>query len=713
MAGHRRGDDGNGRQLAAVRRRAEELNALREPSIRNYLWMIENGHVDQGFVNNLSYMLDRFEEQQRHAPNFLEPAPETADELNGPNNAPDFVIGRTTENGLDFGPSIARDCGSVLVTGIPGGGKTTLVLQMILGVHRSVPGAATIIFDVKGDFQCLASLGHPNVHVHKLRDLRLNLLRPPLDVPIGDWLAILATYIIEYRGLKKSRHVLLDAMKQLCRHFGVDKDPRRPWPSLWNVLDYIKRMPGAAFGKHADYKSSLVNELQGLLDDTGDVLNTCDGIGIERDMLTAGGIFVIGMETTPVPAQQLLISLLIEHVIAARIARNVHNRPMEVMVVLDEAQLVLSRASDQASANGIAPLAQQLLRGRELGVAFIVVAHLLTDISRAVCASAKTKFLVGGLSDHTSINIAVDLLNLPPRAKPMIHRLGRGKAIVQAMGLGGPYADAFLLDIHPPPITKNAVDEPTRRQLMAAKLAAFPASPSKRLEDYPAVMQAIGSRKPSKKPAAKAKPSAPAGLKPEELDILRDGIRNRDDFMEERRDRMGITDHNAFSRRCKHLESAGLLRVHAVRLGRKNYTFIEVTDQGFHVANQGKRPPHYIGHGGFLHTVIIARVQRTLKAWGWSDVKAEKPIGTHRHAVDVFGVSPQGLRVGFEITLSTSNVCSNAIKSLTTPGAGDELMFLCKLDRDCRAVEKQLRREPSLTPYLSRIRVERIDGYLS
>src|SRR5262249_5129835 len=98
-------------------------------------------------------------------------------------------------------------------------GKTSLVQNLIVGTHRYLPQVATLVFDVKGDYACVAGLNHPSIGVYRLRtELPLCLLWPPTGVSLDSWLATLATHFCEYRGLKKSRHLLLDALLTLCRH---------------------------------------------------------------------------------------------------------------------------------------------------------------------------------------------------------------------------------------------------------------------------------------------------------------------------------------------------------------------------------------------------------------------------------------------------------------------------------------------------------------
>jgi hypothetical protein len=697
-------------QLHALQRRADALGARRDPSLADYLALLEHDPANVGLAQVIAFMLDEYEEEQRLAPNWLAtpPAPE---DLYDPQHLPDFEIGQTTETGVRYGPRMACDCGSIVVTGISGGGKTSLVQNIIVGTHQCLHQVATLVFDVKGDYTCTAALPHPAVRVHRMREeVPLRLFRPPDGLPLDAWLARVATYLCEYRGLKKSRHLFLDTARRLCQHFSVDRDPNKPWPSLYNVLEYLQHMRGSKFGKDAEYRASLINELQGLLEDTGAVFDTCDGIDVEQQILTPGGVTVLQMETLPAPAQQMIISLTVERIIARRVAANVHNPCLEVLVVLDEAQQVLSRRADWEASNGIAPLASQLLRGREAGIGFIVVPHLLPDTSRAVLATAKSMLVVGGLSDVASIDIAAHMMNLPPRAKTMIPRLGRGQALAREVGLGA-YTDAFLVDLDPPVLAKDAVSEPVRQRMMAPKLAGLPMTPSKPLTDCPSIMAELHAPWSRPPPATGAR-SAAQPLTREQTDLLFDCARHRDDWMKERRVRLNIRDYKILQGLAQALEARGLVVQHTIRLGRTTYGLIEVTDRGWQILGQTK-PAHYIGHGSLVHTVLISRFARYLTSQNWANVQTEFPVGPTRHAVDAFGRSPNGVPTAFEITLSTSNVVSNALRALASPTVVQQLIFLCPVQKDCRKLEALLRKDPVAASHLGQIQVRRIDEFLS
>jgi hypothetical protein len=196
------------------------------------------------------------------------------------------------------------------------------------------------------------------------------------------------------------------------------------------------------------------------------------------------------------------------------------------------------------------------------------------------------------------------------------------------------------------------------------------------------------------------------------LDLLLDCVHHRDDWMMERRSRLNIRDYKVMTRRAKSLEGQRLVALHDVRLGRATYTLIEVTDQGWKLLGQ-TRPPHYVGHGSLVHTVLISRVARYLKSKNWASVQVEYPVGPTRHPVDVFAHDPKGGPTAFEVTMSTSNVVANALNTLAGHNAVQDLIFLCPVYSDCRKVEAVLRKDPAVAPFLNHIQFRRVDEFIS
>jgi hypothetical protein len=339
----------------------------------------------------------------------------------------------------------------------------------------------------------------------------------------------------------------------------------------------------------------------------------------------------------------------------------------------------------------------------------MIAPHLLQDISHAVLSAAKTMGVVGGLADATNIDIAGKMMNLSYEARTMIPRLGRGQALVREVGVGN-YTDPFLVNLDPPLLAKDSIDETTREQLMTPKLAGLPMTPSKPLREYPSIMAELnvpwaGGKKA---PSTGSPSSAPAQP---ELELLNDAARHWDDLMKDRVTRLNVRDYKILIRLAQSLAAQQLLVIHDVRLGRTSPSFLEVTDFGWQTIGQ-TRPPHYISRGGFFHTLLIRRVAAFLKSKKWANVQTEFPVGPDRHPVDIFAISPRKVGTAFEVTLSQSNVVSNAAKSLTSPTVVQELIFLCPVQGDCAKVESMLQKDAGVRSLLSKIQFRRVDQFI-
>ena len=246
---------------------------------------------------------------------------------------------------------------------------------------------------------------------------------------------------------------------------------------------------------------------------------------------------------------------------------------------------------------------------------------------------------------------------------------------------------------------------------MAPKLVGLPTTPSKPLTDYPSIMAELNTPWTSPKSTSRSA-STTQPVSQEQLDLLLDCTRHREGWMKERRIRLNIRDYKVLQKLAQSLEGRGLAQLHDTRLGRTTYTLIEVTDKGWQSLGQTK-PPHYIGHGGFIHTVLIARVAQHLASKKWANVQTEFRVGPTLHAVDIYGRSPNGVPTAFEITLSRSNVVSNAAQTLAGSSAVQELIFLCPVRADCKKVDALLRNDPALASHHNQIQLRRIDEFLS
>ncbi len=683
-------DDAFRKRTGDLLRRMKILRADRELTIARLAKRLEANPASDTIANRLKALLDAYEEWSLRHPIHLPPPP-TEEDLYPDGRPPDFVIGEVIESeGLLYGPRFSGEAGTTVITGIPGGGKTTLVHRLIDGVLSSMPEVSILILDPRLDSTCLLGIGR-RVSVVKTSEIRFNLLRPPPGVELHQWLRTLAHDLCESRGLKKSRHVLLDAMLGACHEFGVDQDPDRPWPSLADVLRYVERNYRRRFKQ--EYVASLITELQGLLDETGTLFDTSGGASLMGELLIPGTAFALQTDPLPPAAQRFLASVLVDHVFACQMARNVHNLGLRYLVVLDEAQVILPESADRASDDSVAPLSHLLLRARETGIGFIIVAHELCRISPAVLAASRLRVVVGNLGHTNDMVMAVRMMNLPLETMEMFGALGRGEAIVQE--LGRDFGSPFLVAIKPPIIAKDVIDEDTRQRMMKPFLDTLDQTPSLPL--------------PSRSKSAAA--PDPNALTPLQMRLLMDCCSHFYSGTNARAERLALADYKTLKEAIAGLAKMKLIKPLLLQIGSRRFEIIEVLPEGWAKTHQ-KRPTDYTGRGGLQHRTLIEWARKRLQSLGWRELIIENVIGPNRHPADLTGISPAGLFVAFEVCYSTTrNVCDHARNSFG-PGGAQELHFLSCTQADCDKTRRLLDGDPTLTAILPHIRVVRLDRFL-
>jgi hypothetical protein len=700
--------DKNQERYREARQRLDQLSQLADrhgllqlPFIRKWLFHLELSPTDTILADHIEGLI----QQNKDNPLLKIAAPESLEALYGPGGKPDFRVGQTTLTGVEYGPQLVKGSSNCMISGVNNGGKSSLVMHLINGFYFKHPTVGIFIPDLKNECSYVGQFPLHRINVHPYTCIRLNLLRPPRGIELTAWLAIVATTIAVYRGLIKSRHVLLDCLIELCKLFGVDINPNRPWPTFQNLIEIIGNRPRKLFDKLGQYQASLLNELMGFLKDSSNIFNTSDGLPVS-ELSRPGQIFVLQLKNLETSVQQILISLVgIYHIIDQE-SQGKQNLPMRTCIVLDEAQMVLARIKDREAPNGLTPLAHQLIQGRSSGTAMVTVTHLPDQISTAVLSSAQTVYVVGGTSDADNAYLMGKMMNLSHQTLPVFSKLRQGQMLVREIGLE--FKEPFLVDIDPPPLDKNAIDETTLDELMAYKRAEFSPTPARSLSEYTRINpDQEHSSSTEKTPSP---PPNETSLDQEQLDILNDAVRHWDDFNAIRCKRLKIKDYQHFNQQLKILEGQGFLVRHKMTIGSKTPIFIEVTEKGFQAVGK-VRPPDYCGKGGFEHAVTGRLTEKNRKSLHWKNCQREFPVGPKPHLIDLYGISPEGVVTGFEISLSMSNVVANAINSLTGSNL-HRLVFLCCTQSEARKVEALLKKDAQVVALMARISCECLDKYI-
>jgi hypothetical protein len=213
----------------------------------------------------------------------------------------------------------------------------------------------------------------------------------------------------------------------------------------------------------------------------GPLFETFNGLDVERDLISLGRSAVISMPNLEPPwLSHFFIDLIISQVLLGRIHRSHRVDRLEVLLVIDEADDDVSRASEAAFPQGyMSPLARALRQGREFGIGVVLGLGSLGPASEHILNSATYHFLFQ-MRDAKCRRAAADTLQLPNGADALIPAMPPGVCLSRTPA----WPDSVLTDIEYVAPCRN----------VELVYAANPHVPSKRLDEMPEILQAIEAR---------------------------------------------------------------------------------------------------------------------------------------------------------------------------------------------------------------------------
>lgn len=231
--------------------------------------------------------------------NFLWRPPDE-DELYA-EGAPDIKLGNLIE-GQQFrlGIRLLDRPRNILATGGSGVGKSVTGRNICLNIdqlnQRNLDNPTSlIIIDPKPDYLDLKDKLQGSVNLYSPHhNLKLGL-NGPTDVPPYVWIVQLTMALAARLGLIVSRTCLTAIIARLLVSLnpGLNeydlKDPTvakdLTWPPLKMVLEVAKKREILnIFSSKADYGNTLIQQLSGLIHDSGDLFDCCNGLDINTNI---------------------------------------------------------------------------------------------------------------------------------------------------------------------------------------------------------------------------------------------------------------------------------------------------------------------------------------------------------------------------------------------------------------------------------------------
>lgn len=315
-----------------------------------------------------------------HEGNWLEKPP-----MEGELPKPDIELGVLAETGERFGINLVDRSRNCLTCGTAGSGKSTLIRKICLGIDelnqkQKVPTLLFII-DQKSDYDkdLKEKLTGETVVLSATKTLRMGL-NAPENVPPYIWIGQVSLSIAGRIGIITARTVLtaIIAKLLLLLNPGLKEEDLQDgsvskhliWPPLETVLAVTKHTKiMEIFSAKAAYSQSLSQSLEGLLQDSGNLFQCCNGFDLNK-MIEQKKHCIINASNIAPYVVHIITDLCILQTLVKRRQEGYKTDHTDLVYVLDECDLLLE--SDVSNFQGMSPLSLLHRLSRELGLMSIV-----------------------------------------------------------------------------------------------------------------------------------------------------------------------------------------------------------------------------------------------------------------------------------------------------------------------------------------------------
>lgn len=677
----------------------------RHPQWAHLRARLEHGLVSEAMARAYLPAVQQAVNEQIERPNLLPGLPDR--EQLAPNGPWDIEFANLSEDpDRRTGLNILRVPQHTVVTCATGYGKTVTLKTLVKTAFQKATalGIALIVlvFDRKGgDYNDLIALDPTRWRHFSVHDGLRQGFNAPQGVPARVWAAVISTVIAARTGLRYGATTLARMIEWLVGVLNPNADEPLLWPDIPLILDVAHASPPTLFASKAAYDQSMTQALEGLLQPSGELLRTQNGLDVERDLAKHGLCAVFEMSNLqPAHLSYVFIDLILAQILCGRKQRQQKSSTTtQVLVVLDECDQDVSAASDQAYPGGISMLSQWIMESREFGCATLLGPKSLGHVSRHIRGGLHN-FIVLRQTDPPSIAVAAESLLLPRGAEVMLPVLRAGEAIVR-LADGWPHPMLAQIDFSPPCTTPKTGGYDNMAW-----------APSRRLHELPHVQQALWQLIDQVKTFRKSKDV-------EERDQISDHARKLLDLatlhpgtpvvrLWEKLDETISGGTRAAAQR--ELSERKFATFKKCRLGKQAYTLIEVLPAGF--ALLGKPPAILPGRGGLIHRSIVCWIVMVGRKRGQRIVLELVVQGTS-HPVDAARVCDDGCLEVFEVISDCeANLASHLRACLLQSTVVSTVTVVVTESGDRARLSRALAAHHDLSPVLDRVRFETASVFL-
>lgn len=661
--------------------------------------LAEHGRLSESQARTYMLWLEPFVQEQIDRPNLLHRPPDR--ERLHADGEWDISLGKLIEADLEIGIRLLDRPRHILVAGTTGSGKTTAIRRIIQGIEQLSALISQIIFDHKaGDYAGLTDMYGDNwIHLSVHGGMHLGL-NAPRGIPPNVWINVVSTILAARLGLVASAVCLANIMRFLLAALNPNEKEPLIWPDIRLIWEVIRTTPLTVWAGKAEYGKTLITALEGLLQASGDLLHTFNGLDVDRDIVGKGKSLVIDMVNLFPPSLRLIVvDLILSQILLSRLHRHQKADSTEVVITLDEADADLSRQSDAAFPDGFSPAARLLKQGREMSVMAVLGVTFLGNVSRQVLAGPQYH-LIFNQSDAESMIEARRTLVLPQGSEQMFPALKPGECIFRQAQSSWPHPMLCKVDYIPSHRTPKVEGFDTHSHV-----------PSSRLDELPNVQKALEQRiaEHNKANLRRARTKR-AGFSEQAQALLR--LSSEHPYWPIARlwEKFEDKPHYAKQKTVrKELENHKLAAFEEVRIGRTNVLLIDILRDGWRLLDKPK--PNRIGRGGIAHRHFSHWIALVGKRRGYKTACEWTVPGTS-HPVDAAWCIDGHWHV-FEVVITCEeNLTSHITACLIDSDNVATVAIVATQKSLCDKLERSIVGEILLAPVMDRVRFEVITTYI-
>ncbi len=341
------------------------------------------------------------------------------------------------------------------------------------------------------------------------------------------------------------------------------------------------------------------------------------------------------------------------------------------LIVIDDGNRFLE--SNRSADGNISPLAHMLATLRSTGTAVILVSHLPAQIDPPLVSLCRNMIVTGNIHGNENLSVIRNFMSLSDPQTAAITRFQNREML------------AFIAD-HPwrrpihgwtPPVPDLPITSSLNNDL------SYRIKPWHPLDQLPSV-----SVTPPSNPPAQAQPKDPTPIISDKYDrLVFDCITHR--FVTSSERIPNFASVREFQAALKTALSANLLT--QISVGRVKYLVpTKAAYEKFNIHSP------YLRSVSLEHSFLVDLAAYFIQRGSKYQVQSEVPHGSKGSTIDLVATDSAGIRFAIEVTLSTSNLLSNAAR-LQTAGF-DKVIWLCRDYTTATAVKSFFQNSAVLPP---------------